>query len=226
MQTSKREAKAIEKLNELKVFTTGDIKLLLNLNQAQTYNLIKSLKKKNHIEIIKKGLYCLKGIDEMIIAPRIVYPSYISFLSALNYYELTDQFSRKIILTTTKRKKHKNYIFVTLKNERFFGYTKIDNIIIAEKEKALIDSLLLPKYSGGIKTIINCFKADINTKKLYEYAIKINSKSVLRRLGYILEKLNIKFNYKLKLGKGYELLDPAKPKKNNYNKKWLLDVNI
>lgn len=226
MQTSKRESKALEKLKELKVFTTKDIKLLLELNQTQTYNLIKSLKKKNHIEIIKKGLYCIEGTNEMIIAPRVSYPAYISFLSALNYYELTDQISKKIILATTIRKKHKDYIFVTLKNKRFFGYTKIDNIIIAEKEKALIDSLLLPKYSGGIKTIIDCFKIDLNKKKLYDYAIKIESKSVLRRLGYILERLNIKFNYKLKIGKGYELLDPSKPKKNNYNKKWLLDVNI
>jgi predicted transcriptional regulator of viral defense system len=28
------------------------------------------------------------------------------------------------------------------------------------------------------------------------------------------------------IGKGYELLDPSLKKRNNLNKKWLLDVNI
>lgn len=233
MQISKNQAKALEilKRNDLEVFSAKDLKLLLQLNKTQTYNLIKSLKNKNHIESIKNGLYSIKGTDEMIIASRLVYPSYISFLSALNYYGLSDQTPTKITLATTKRKKHRDYIFVTLNKNRFSGYTKINKIIIAEKEKALIDALYLPKYAGGIKEIIKCFKEaedSINKKKLYDYALRMNSKAIIRRLGFITDHLKLKFNFNLqsKIGKGYELLDPSQEKKNNYNKKWLLDVNI
>ena len=231
MQISKKESRALEilKRNDLEVFSTKDLKLLLHLNKTQTYNLIKSLKNKEHIELIKSGLYCTKGTDEMIIASRIVYPSYISFLSALNYYGLSDQTPAKVTLATTKRKKRTDYIFATLDKHKFFGYTKINKIIIAEKEKALIDSLYLPKYAGGIKEIMRCFKeAELNKKKIYDYAIKMGSKAVIRRLGFIVDNLKLKFNFNLmnKIGRGYELLDPSNDKKNNYNKKWLLDVNI
>ena len=57
----------------------------------------------------------------------------------------------------------------------------------------------------------------------------MQSKSVLRRLGYILEILGYKKHLNSinkKIGKGYELLDPGLKRKNNLNKKWLLDVNI
>jgi len=40
-----------------------------------------------------------------------------------------------------------------ISKKRFFGYVSIGNITIAEKEKAIIDSLLFPKYAGGIKEV-------------------------------------------------------------------------
>ena len=119
-----------------------------------------------------------------------------------------------------------------IRRKRFFGYYRIGEIIIAEKEKAIIDSLLLPKYSGGIKEITKCIKnssEEINIKKLIDYAEKMQSKSVLRRLGYILETGGKKGglnNINKKIGRGYELFDPNLKKRNNLNKKWLLDVNI
>ena len=107
----------------------------------------------------------------------------------------------------------------------------MEGITIAEKEKAIIDSLLFPKYSGGIKEIINSLEAgwkEIDANKLINYAYKVESKIVLRRLGFILDKLNYKKGLKKireNIGKGYELLDPSLKRKNNLNKKWLLDVN-
>jgi len=107
----------------------------------------------------------------------------------------------------------------------------MEGITIAEKEKAIIDSLLFPKYSGGIKEIANSLEKsgkEIDIKKLINYAFKVESKAVLRRLGFILEKLNYKKGLKKmreNIGRGYELLDPSLKRKNNLNKKWLLDVN-
>ena len=105
--------------------------------------------------------------------------------------------------------------------------------MIADKEKAVIDSLLLPKYAGGIREIIKSINSgfnELNIKKLSDYAVKIESKAVLRRFGFILEEINYKEKELKKLGKnigkGYELLDPNLPKKNNLNNKWLLDINI
>jgi predicted transcriptional regulator of viral defense system len=205
---------------------------LLEIKKQKAYNLIKSLKKKKIINSINNGKFVLSETNEFEIASSINFPSYISFWSALNYYGFSDNTPKKIFIVTTKYSKEKNnFKFITLSKKRFFGYTSIGKITLAEKEKAIIDSLLMPKYAGGIKEIkISLEKAlkEIDIKKLIDYAIKINSKAVVRRLGFLLDQLNIKYPKKIEklIGKGYELLDPSLKKRNNLNKKWLLDVNI
>jgi len=236
MQLSKAEFKAFETLrkSKLEVFRIRDISLLLDTNKASAYNIVKALKNKKAIEILKNGVFALKGTDEFLIATSLNWPSYISFWTALNYYGFSDNMPKIIFLASTRyHKQVKSFKYVTISKQRFFGYLNINGIIIAEKEKAIIDSLMLPKYSGGISEIKKCLQValkKIDISKLITYALKISSKSVIRRLGFLLEGFEIKEN-KLKLllkniGNGYELLDPALKKKNNLNKKWLLDINV
>ena len=233
MNLSKLEDKAYEKLkaNNFVVFKIKDLKMLLNINETKAYNLIKSLKNKGVIKK-KKGFFYLNNADEFVIASNIHFPAYVSFWSALNYYGFSDNLPKKIFLATTKYSKEiDSFKYVYFSKKRFFGYTSIGKMIIAKKEKAIIDSLLFPKYSGGIKEIKlslnNAFKI-LDKSKLIDYAIKTESKAVIRRLGFLLEEKGFKNLSKLKknIGEGYELLDPTLLKKNNLNKVWLLDINI
>lgn len=235
MQLSKIEDKAYLKLkeNNLFLFRIRDLELILGVSKMKAYNIVKALKKKRAIE--KHGIYlALKGVDELIVGTRLVHPSYISFWSALNYYGFSDNTPKKIFIASAKYSKEiDNFKYITLSKKRFFGYTLIKDMVIAEKEKAIIDSLLFPKYSGGIKEIEKCLGIalpSLNMEKLINYASNVKSKAVLRRLGYILENLNYKSKHmekiRGKIGKGYELLDPSLEKKNNLNSKWLLDINI
>jgi len=234
MQLSRLESEAYEilKRNNLIIFKTKDLMLLLGISKEKSYNLIKALKRKNAIEAIKSGLYALEGTNELIIGSYLNWPSYLSFWSALSYYGYTDQLPKTIFYASAKyRKTIRSYKYVAIAKKRFFGYTKIGNIIIAEKEKAIIDSLLFPKYAGGIKELIACLEKsvnELNKEKLLDYAINIKSKAVLRRLGFILEFIGcngILKKIRGNIGKGYELLDPSLNKRNNLNKKWLLDIN-
>ena len=234
MQTSKLESKVYEELekNKLFIFKIKDLCLLLKADKTKAYNIIKALKRKQIIKKVGKGFYVLNGVSEFSIGQNINYPSYLSFWSALSYYGFSDQTPKKIFFVTTRYTKEINsFKFVTLSKKRFFGYKSMEGITIAEKEKAIIDSLLFPKYSGGIKEIANSLEKsgkEIDIKKLINYAFKVESKAVLRRLGFILEKLNYKKGLKKmreNIGRGYELLDPSLKRKNNLNKKWLLDVN-
>jgi len=233
MNLSKLENESYEtiKNSDLTVFSVKDLCLLLSMNRIKAYNLIKSLKKKKAIKSIGRN-FVLEETNEFEIAGALHFPSYISFWSALNYYGFSDNTPKKFFIATTKQKKEvKGFKFTTISQKRFFGYTSVGKITIAEKEKAIIDSLLFPKYAGGIKEIETSLKnalREIDMKKLVDYAFQIKSKAGLRRLGFLLEKLKTKSPKRLKsaIGKGYELLDPTLEKKNNLNKKWLLDVNI
>ncbi len=236
MQLSKLENEAYETLrkNNLLLFKIKDLCLLLNVDKTKSYNIVKALKKKKAIKGVGKGFLAFSDVDEFVIAVNLNWPSYISFWSALNYYNFSDQMPKKIFLATTKyTKETKDFKYVTLSKKRFFGYVNINGIVIAEKEKAIIDSLLLLKYSGGIKEIIKSVEGrlgSLDKDKLIDYALKIESKAVLRRLGFILESFNFEEKdlnkIKKKIGKGFELLDPNLKKKNNLNKKWMLDINI
>ncbi len=182
-----RYYEVLEKLeeNKLDVFTTKDLE---RISGRKPYNLIKTLKKNNKIERIKNGVYALKNTDDMKLATRAIEPSYISFLTALNYYELSDQMPLKIQLATTKRKKHKDYDFITVQKNLFFGYTNINGIIIAEKEKAIIDSLYLPEHAQGLKNIKKIIKENINKlniNKLKTYAQK--NKTTLNKINKIIK---------------------------------------
>src|SRR3989344_4472321 len=234
MQTSKLESKVYEELekNKLFIFKIKDLCLLLKADKTKAYNIIKALKRKQIIKKVGKGFYVLSGVSEFSIGQNINYPSYLSFWSALSYYGFSDQTPKKIFFVTTRYTKEINgFKFVTLSPKRFFGYKSMEGITIAEKEKAIIDSMLFPKYSGGIKEIANSLEKgekEIDIKKLINYAFKVESKAVLRRLGFILEKLDYRKGLKKmreNIGRGYELLDPSLKRKNNLNKKWLLDVN-
>lgn len=192
---------------------------------------MKALKKKKAVESIKKGVFSLRGTNEFAIGTSLSWPSYISFWTALNYYHFSDNLPRKIFLASTKyHKEIRQFKYITLSRKRFFGYVNLNGIVIADKEKALVDSLLFPKYSGGISEVISCIKANkkqFDVEKLVNYALRVESRAVIRRLGFIFEMLGFKNRRLLKnIGKGYELLDPTLKKKNNLNKKWLLDINI
>ena len=234
MQLSKLESEMYEALrrSSVVVFRIRDLCLLLNFSKIKAYNLVKALKRKKIIKRVGNGFLSFADVNEFLIATTINYPSYLSFWTALNYYGFSDQTPNKIFLATTKYTKEINgFKYITVSKNRFFGYTKIGDLVIAEKEKAIIDSLLFPKYSGGIKEIKRSLQSalkELNYEKLLNYAFKVKNKAVLRRLGFILESLNYKKDLKKikdHIGKGYELLDPGLKRKNNLNKKWLLDVN-
>ncbi len=236
MQLSNLEYKAYNamKSDNFQVFTLKDLCLVLTIPKTKAYNLIKALKKKKAIKKTSGSSFAFFDTDEYVVAVNAHYPSYISFWTALNYYGWSDQTPKEIYLCTTRYTKQRdNFHYITISKKRFFGYTKLGDIIIAEKEKAIIDSLLLPKYAGGIEEIEKCIAAgfkQLDPDKLITYALKIQNKAVLRRLGFIMEKLKYmkKFLPLLQkhIGNGYERLDPTLPRKNNFNKKWLLEVNI
>jgi predicted transcriptional regulator of viral defense system len=215
------------------LFRVKDLRLVLGIDRTKAYNIVKALKRKGVIKKAGKNFLALRDADEYVIGTGLNSPSYVSFWSALNHYGFSDQLPKKIFLATTRRSRDiGDFKYVTLSRGRFFGYTMVGGVPIAEKEKAIIDSLLLPRYAGGINEIRKCLSAalgELDIEKLVDYALRAGSKAVLRRLGLLLESLNYKGKpverLRKNIGKGYELLDPSLKRKNDLDSTWLLDVN-
>jgi predicted transcriptional regulator of viral defense system len=235
MQLSRLENEVLEKLKSegLSVFRVNDVSLLLKFSKVKTYNVLKALKKKQAIEPVQAGFFAIAGASDFAVGAGLNWPSYLSFWSALNYHDLSDQTPKVLFFASVKRKRFiKGFKYVVLSRKRFFGYFSAGEAVVAEVEKAIVDCLLFPKYSGGAREIFSALKAglkELNVKKLADYALRVESKAVVRRLGFLLEECGFK-GKELELlskhkGNGFELLDPSLKRKNNFEKKWLLDIN-
>lgn len=108
----------------------------------------------------KWELYSRK--DFFRLASHLQVPSYISFGTALSYYELTTQvpglFFESAALKRSRRLNIRDAAFnyYKLKREYYFDFVKEEGFFIATREKALVDAVFLlsfGKYSLDIDAI-------------------------------------------------------------------------
>lgn len=244
----KKSAYLLSKLSEnnQNLFTRNDALKILDEKNSSVNKLLHDMADNKWLFRIKRGTYLIlpleAGIEskftehEFIVASSLISPYYISYWSALNYYGLTEQVSKTIFIATTKRKQEREIMgltfkFITLNKTKFFGFKtiQINNhpVNIAEKEKAIIDSLDQPRNCGGIVEVIKAIdeaKDELDLDKLIIYAKKMKNSAILNRLGYILELLKVKA--KIKPGKFYVFLDPLTQKKGTYCQKWKIIENL
>jgi len=237
----------------MSVFTTKDALKLIDISAPNLNKILYDLVQKGWLRRIEKGKYMLipLGVDSIepytenhfIIASKLISPYYIGFWSALNFYGFTEQLLNTIFIVSTKRKKDISqggvqYKFIKLKPKNLFGLSaiKISEAIVnfSDKEKTLVDCLAYPEYCGGIQEIIKGLwkaKDEIIPEKMIRYARQMGNSVVFKRLGYLLEVLELNDlsdleNLKNYVKKGYSLLDPLLPRKGSYDSKWNLIINI
>jgi predicted transcriptional regulator of viral defense system len=234
------------------IFTVEDAKAIVGEGAKRTMS---SLMRKKWVLKLKRGMYAIvpldigvKGADSFavhnfVIGSKLVEPYYIGYWSALNYYGFSDQIPSTTFIATTKAKKNDEvlqttYLFVQVNKRKFFGITDIEiegeKIKISDKYKTIADCLDHPEHAGGIDEIARSIyfsKDEIDFRKVKSYAMKMGNLTIIKRLGYILEASGLLDQYsdifkKVKLSKGYSLLDPLSPKSGSYNDKWGLLVNM
>ncbi|MFB6100488.1 MAG: hypothetical protein ABEK16_04405 [Candidatus Nanohalobium sp.] len=202
--------------SELKVFTRKDMEKGLGFDRDKCYRLVSNLKEKDLLEVPVSGRYVLDipnyDVSLYEVASGIYWPSYISFWSALSYHGLTDQLPRTVYVVNAQNSSEIEFRdhridFVRFKPDYLFGYEKEDGFM-AEPEKAVIDSLHLPRYSGGITEVEKSLGEDLDFEKLEYYAEKMGISSVKKRLKYLLERKNL--DNDLNVSGSYVKLDPSK----------------
>ncbi|MBN2066046.1 MAG: hypothetical protein JW771_04470 [Candidatus Thermoplasmatota archaeon] len=231
--------------NDIFYFQPTQLSALLDIDRGRAYDLIQRLKNRKVIVEVENGKYLVTGYDTkrilsnpFYIATNIVVPSYVSYWSVLNYYGFTEQVPRLIFAATTKQKKQirfKNYVFkyVHIKKDKLYGYKKelVGEFptFIAEPEKAIIDSIDLPHYAGGINEVSNCIGNSldtIDTRKLVDYARRFPNKSTVSRLGYLFDIKGVELKgLQQAKSTSFVLLNAHKKKSKEWNKKWKVNVN-
>jgi len=164
------------------VFKLQDLKTLWGDRELNTKIAAKRMVEKGLILKLSKGYYVLnEDYNVYELANLIVSPSYVSFNSALFYwdicFQISDTISSVALFNYEKKIGNKIYKYYSMKKKNFFnleGIISKENISIAAPERAILDSF----YFGLLFNIDN--EKNIN----FNYLGKISSfypKSVQKR---------------------------------------------
>lgn len=228
-----------KKLEKYPVFNTDIFANIINKDKTYAKMHLNRLKNRGIVKQVQRNVYTVQE-DPMIIASRIIWPSYISLWAALRYHNLTEQIPNKISVITPRLKSrdkiqimNTNIVFEKIRPEYFFGFSKIKiqdfEVFMAEPEKALMDAVLLKKISTSeIYFILKENIKNISTKKLVDYIIRSQNHALAKRFGWMLESLGC-VNAKLlkkHIYKTFIPLDIMLPKSGITDKKWGVVINI
>ena len=229
----------VKKLQEYPTFNVDTFANIIDKEKTYAKMHLNRLKNRGIVKQIQRNVYTVQE-DPMIIASRIIWPSYISLWAALRYHNLTEQIPNKISVITPRSKSCKNIqimnttiVFEKIQPSYFFGFSKIKiqdfEVFIAEPEKALIDAVLLKKISTSeIYFILQENIKNISTKKIVDYILRTKNNALAKRFGWMLESLgcnNVKYLTK-QTYKTLIPLDVSLRKSGLNNKKWGVIVNI
>jgi len=229
----------VKKLEEYPTFNTDTFANIIDNDETYAKVFLNRLKNRGIVKQIQRNVYTVQE-DPLIIASRIIWPSYISLWAAFRYHNLTEQIPSKISVITTRSKSRKNIqmmnttiIFEKIHPSWFFGFSKIKiqdfEVFMAEPEKALIDAVLLKKISTAeIYFILKENIKDISTKKIVDYILRTKNQALAKRFGWMLESLGCKYVKRLKKQtyKTIIPLDVTRPITGLNDKKWGVIVNI
>ncbi|MEO6836858.1 MAG: hypothetical protein ABI185_00625 [Ginsengibacter sp.] len=185
--------------------------------------------------------------DWHLIAEHLVKDAqhYIGYYSALQIHNLITQPSLKEQIVVSKqirpseiKIKNVSFQFIYHNKKHFFGAKKIwiDNfnkVLCSDLEKTFIDCLFKPDYAGGIVEVARAIyisKDKIKFDTLLEYVKKFNSQAVIKRLGFLLETLEISNGIIDELQKlkttSYVVADTELPKTGKLISRWSIQQNL
>ncbi len=238
-------------------FTIQEVSALLNEASGDAVKkLTRDMVNRGLLLRLKDGVYWIIPYEQEaatyfpnwhLIAKYLVKNSncYIGYYSALEIHSLITQpalreqivVDKQIKPSSIKIKGHK-FQFIYHNKDHFFGIKNIwidsfNKVLCSDVEKTFIDCLYKPDYAGGITEIAKAFfksKEKIDYGKLLEYCKKFKAQSVIKRLGFLLEVLDINNPILEKLQQlktpSFILLEPSYEKKGKLISRWSIRQNI
>ncbi len=186
--------------------------------------------KSGELKAVGRGLYSTSN-DSFAIASNIIFPSYLSFLTASYLYGITQIIPIRLQMASPKKRKSVefegyNIEFIPLRD--LWGYHKEkmgeNEIFVADFEKLLIDAFAKPKEMGNFEEIEKLFDKTqkLDEEKLKQYLIRAGSERIFRQVGYLLQKhRGIDISGTMSIDRNYHTLNPFQ-KGKEINQKWRL----
>lgn len=231
-------------------------KALPNAKAGAVRELLSDMTRRGLLMRLKEGVYYIIPYEQNaekfmpdwhLIAAHLVNDAqhYIGYYSALQIHNLITQPSLKEQIVVSKQMrpaeikiKQVAFQFIYHNEKHFFGAKKMwvdsfNKVFCSDLEKTFIDCLFKPDYAGGIGEVAKAIytaKDRIKYNTLLEYARRFDSQAVIKRLGFLLETLDIntRIIHELLQMKtaSYVVLDTELPKTGKRTSRWSIQQNL
>lgn len=191
------------------------------------------------LQRVGSGVYApvaleLRGSEQAVadawsLVPPLFGPAYIGGRTAAEYWDLTEQLFRDIVVFTARpireRTKESGGALFTLRHiaeSRLFGTKTVwrgrTKVSISDIDRTMVDLLDDPVIGGGIQHVADCLdrylgKNESKPEQLISYADQLANGAVFKRLGFLAERHPLGEMLArgciLRLTKGYAKLDPS-----------------
>lgn len=240
------------------IFATTDVENITGLKSNAAAGLTSELIKRNIIARIKRGKYIIvpqeigddaNYIGNWYVAAREIVNNpdyYISYYSAMDIHNMVTQPVTKVFINIPKQQYKKRrtvgnttFEFVYVDAKYVWGIinfwvTNSEQVRVSDIERTIIDCLYRPQHCGGILEIVKGLwiqKERIDFDKLLNYALKFDKIVTIKRLGYILESLDLKdekylSKLRVRINNKYYVLDPLLTTGETYKNSWKCIANI
>lgn len=216
-----------------------DAEAVLDISRTDAAKLLSRWAKQGWLRRVGRGAYAPVAIDTLesthvlddpwVLVPALFAPAYIGGRSAAEYWDLTEQIFRGIVVLTAQPVREKSqqrhgaqFSLKHVAEEKIFGTKTIwrgkSKILVSDIHRTIIDILDAPLLGGGIQHVADCLHVYLNheqrdDEKLIAYGKRLGNGAVFKRLGFLAERdssgLALMEQCRSRLTRGHAKLDPS-----------------
>jgi predicted transcriptional regulator of viral defense system len=238
-------------------FTVEEAATAGDVGHDRAARLLRDLTKGGWLVRLQRGLYTTVPLeaedprswsaDPWAIANAALAPGYVGGWTALHHWDLTDQiFSTTVFITARSVPARKRKIGPAQFELRhrppsaLFGTRNVWRegapVPVSDRERTLIDCLDDPLLGGGLRhtaEALTSYSADPEATwlRVLEYGERLGNLTVFKRLGYLLEALDLVDETVLeechrRISGSVGRLDPTRPAGGATSQRWGLQLNV
>ena len=142
--------------------------------------------------------------DPWVMVPVLYGPAYVGGRTAAEYWDLTEQIFRDIVVMTgrpvrdkVQRRHGADFALKHIREDLIFGTKAVwrgsTQIAVSDVHRTIVDMLNDTQLGAGIQHVGDCLAAyldreDRNVEKLLAYAERLGNGAVFKRLGFLVER--------------------------------------
>src|SRR6266542_4407761 len=185
--------------------------------------------------------------DAWVVADRVFSPCYIGGWSACQYWGMTDQVFRTVLVVSGKRVRSREQVIqgtpyrITVRSvDKLFGTTLVwrgqVRVQVSDPTRTIVDVLDAPVLGGGMRSVADVVHEYLtgehrDDELLVAYADRLGNRAVFKRLGFVLEHLGLEAPGLVaaclaRRSTGLVALDPSVNAKGRIVRRWGIRANV